>query len=279
MEILREEKRYNVFWMLGTILSFFLYYFGIVHVYLFYRKVIKKKFMRIVLTYHRIRDDKKTPQISVTQKKFDEQINFLKRYFDIVPLKDQINCGKKNNSLSSDTVSITFDDGYADNYYNGLQILKKYNIPATIFLVSQFIDCNEYLSVKQLMEMKNANICFGSHTINHFVLSELKQEQVIKQINNSKAMLEKILTTKIHFFSYPKGKKKHLNAIVKNETKKAGYLAAFTTENGEIDRRSDLFQLKRIGIRNCPLFVFKVRVTGIFESGIFMVIRRKLRAE
>ena len=40
-----------------------------------------------------------------------------------------------------------------------------------------------------------------------------------------------------------------------------------------IDNNSDLFSLERIGIRNCPLFVFKSRLSGIYESWPVSFIR------
>ena len=57
-----------------------------------------------------------------------------------------------------------------------------------------------------------------------------------------------------------------------------GYEAAFSTENGCITNNTkNFFTLNRLGMRNYPLFVFKVRVSGIFESRLFIRFREYVR--
>jgi len=46
----------------------------------------------------------------------------------------------RRGTLPSCAVSITFDDGYADNAENALPLLQKYAITATFFIASGFID-------------------------------------------------------------------------------------------------------------------------------------------
>lgn len=273
------DKKFDNLWVIITLISFFLYYSGIVHIYLFYRKIIIKRFRRIVLTYHRIRNDQVTPHIEVSIKNFELHMKHLKKAFNILPLHENVNLCHDGKLMSADQVSITFDDGYEDIYHNGFQILKKYKISATIFLISNFIGRSEYLNLKQLDDMKNSNIHFACHTSNHLALSAIKHDLMVKEINNSKKKLEKLLNTEITFFAYPNGKKNMFNDAIKREVKRSGYKAAFTTLNGELKAVHDPFEQKRIGIRNCPLFVFKVRVSGILENRIFMTIRRKFRIE
>lgn len=269
-----EGAKYRFFWFLGTILSFVLYFSGIVWIFTLIRKRVLKKYISTVLMYHRIRDDNKDLDISVTTRTFDRQMDYLKTHSDVVSLDTLIGNMKKKPSTKMDSFAITFDDGYSDNYSNAYFVLKKYKLPATIFLITREIGKNaDMLNVDEIKKMENERITFGSHTANHQVLSKVSEEIATKEIVKSKSDMEAILNKKVKFFAYPKGKKHHFNVVIKTFVKNAGYEAAFTTENGQINEESDLFELKRIGIRNCPLFVFKVRVSGVFESRIIYFIR------
>jgi peptidoglycan/xylan/chitin deacetylase (PgdA/CDA1 family) len=266
--------KYRVFWYLGTFICAFFYFFGIYWLYKNWR-LKRKHFILIVLTYHRIRDDHKESDITVPVDLLDRQLSFLKTHYQVVSLDHLLHYRDGLKELNSDAVSITFDDGYQDNYLKAFPLLKKHHAPATIFLVYQYINKNdEYLTFEQIKEMGNHNIVFGSHTLSHPILSEVDEKRAHHEIYDSKTELESTLKCKIHYFAYPKGKAKHINENNIASVKQAGYQAAFMTENGLIDQAGDRYRLKRLGIRECPLFVFKVRTSGIFETGSILFLRK-----
>ena len=273
-----EDIKYKRFWLIGVVLSAVLHFSGIIRFYVYYRKRVLKRYRTIILTYHRVRNDNIDSHISVSTKNFESQMAYLKKNFNVISLDTLIdNIGTKTDILM-DNVAITFDDGYKDNFLNAYPILKKYRLPATIFLVSKLVGkSDEMLNVDDIKLMKSDGIYFGSHTRTHKTLTEIDINTATEEIHNSKTELERLLNEKIDFFAYPRGKRRHFNNHVKAQVKKSGYKAAFTTENGEIDNRSDLFELERIGIRNCPFFVFKTRVSGIFESRLFYAARKVLK--
>jgi hypothetical protein len=51
----------------------------------------------------------------VTERKFDKQLRFFKREFDVLPLSEAVECIRDSETLPRKTISITFDDGYLDN--------------------------------------------------------------------------------------------------------------------------------------------------------------------
>lgn len=274
---LNEKIKYRIYWLIGSILSFILYFSGIVAFYEWFRKEILKKYRNIVLTYHRIGDFSQDQDISISIEKFDKQMAYLKNHFNVFSLDTFIENIEKNIDIQRDMMVITFDDGYKDNYLNAYPILKKFQLPGTIFLITnQISKGKDKITVDDIKIMKSNGISFGSHTVNHRVLSEIDAEEVTAEVFQSKVELENLLDEKIKFIAYPKGKKKHFNHYVKAQVRKSGYKAAFTTENGVIDSKSDFFELKRIGVRNCPLFVFKTRVSGIFESRLVCFARNLL---
>ncbi|MDB5115182.1 MAG: polysaccharide deacetylase [Mucilaginibacter sp.] len=99
---------------------------------------IKKKYARrgLVLMYHRIiKIDTDPWDIAVSPQNFGEHLQVLKDY-NVISLNklEGILINKKH--LPANTIAITFDDGYADNYLNAKPLLEKYNMPASFFITN-----------------------------------------------------------------------------------------------------------------------------------------------
>jgi peptidoglycan/xylan/chitin deacetylase (PgdA/CDA1 family) len=74
--------------------------------------------------------------LQVREADFYLQLRHLSRYYDVVHLSqiNQPHTGKKPRAV------ITFDDGYANNYHVAFPLLKAFGLPATMFLVTSYID-------------------------------------------------------------------------------------------------------------------------------------------
>jgi len=271
----KKETIYTISWQIGSVLCAGIYYSGILFCYECFRKKLLKRYRTHVLMYHRIRNDGRDSDISVSTRNFQKQMQYLKQNLNVVSLNTLVNNIRKGAYIPADRLAITFDDGYKDNFLNAYPVLKKYKLPATIFLISQFVgDSEDMLNTSEITIMKKDNIDFGSHTATHKILAEADLETVSRELIDSKKDIEYILKEKVDFFAYPKGKREHFNNHIKEQVKKVGYRAAFVTENGEITSSDDLFELKRIGIRNYPLFVFQVRLSGLLECRPVYFIRK-----
>ena len=104
---------------------------------------LKKKRV-IILMYHRF--SQKPQPFKIQQSIFENQIKFLKKKYNFISLKhySEVLNGKRDD-LPNNPIIITIDDGYQDNYTFAYTILKKYSIPATIFLVTDFISHKSWL--------------------------------------------------------------------------------------------------------------------------------------
>ena len=94
----------------------------------------------LILGYHRIVDDPVDHwQLAVSPAHFEEQLEVLCRTRYPIPLTDFFR-DLVAGTLRSDAVSLTFDDGYVDNLLAGKPRLAKASVPATVFLVTGYLD-------------------------------------------------------------------------------------------------------------------------------------------
>ena len=109
-----------------------------------------------ILIFHRILPRKDSYQADeVDARWFDELIGYLKEVFTIVPLSEALDM-LTGDRLRSRSLSITFDDGYADNFEVALPILKKHRVSATFFIATGFTDGRIMWNDKILQVMRTA---------------------------------------------------------------------------------------------------------------------------
>jgi len=93
--------------------------------------------------YHRFSEKKEiipsTPRC-IAINSFREQIEFLCRNFEVIPLSIIAKCIHNREPFPKNSIAITIDDGYKDNYLLAYPVLKEYGVPATIFVTTSYID-------------------------------------------------------------------------------------------------------------------------------------------
>jgi peptidoglycan/xylan/chitin deacetylase (PgdA/CDA1 family) len=101
------------------------------------KRFIKKQIPGIrILAYHRVAEVNNDPELlCVTPNHFVEQVEVLRKKYEVVDLEEQVLNGKQLRHINK-CIVITFDDGYADNLYQMKPILEKYELPATIFITT-----------------------------------------------------------------------------------------------------------------------------------------------
>ena len=110
--------------------------------YMFFRKKIFGRHI-VVFVYHRVHPAKGNARVAnICPEEFEKQIRYLKENFDIYSIEKLVNV-LKNNQIDNEGIKniavVTFDDGYKDNYVYAYPILKKYKIPASIFLITDYV--------------------------------------------------------------------------------------------------------------------------------------------
>lgn len=103
-----------------------------------------------ILAYHRVMptdalDSYPFDQelISATPAQFDSQMRYLREHLRPISLNDLIAHVEQGDPLPPNAVAVTFDDGFSDTYRYAFPILKRYGIPATIFVSTGYVESGE----------------------------------------------------------------------------------------------------------------------------------------
>src|SRR5438552_16503265 len=94
----------------------------------------------LILLYHRVTTLQTDPQLlAVTPENFEAQVELLQRFARPMPLADLVRAARAGEDLRG-AVALTFDDGYADNLLQAKPILRRHNVPATVFVATAGVD-------------------------------------------------------------------------------------------------------------------------------------------
>jgi peptidoglycan/xylan/chitin deacetylase (PgdA/CDA1 family) len=142
--------------IIKQIVKFLLVYIGVID--LIHYLVTSRLPVCIIWRYHSVTDIKKgdilyaTPSITVSPNEFERQIRYLSKRYNIISLDELVN-SIKCSCVPKNSLVITFDDGYRDNYLYAYPILKKYGATATIYLTANCIDTNEMVWMHKVLYM------------------------------------------------------------------------------------------------------------------------------
>ncbi len=214
---------------------------------------LRDRYVVPILSYHHVASDfhssKDFPSLNnVTAKSFAWQMKFIEKHgYHVISFEDYIDGVKKGHGFARNTVVIQFDDGYEDNYTNAFPVLKSYEFPAMVFVISDTIGTPGFLTWAQIKEMDSQGFKIGAHTRRHAYLPEVPLEVAKEEIFGSKKALEAGVGHPIDYFAYPSG---GFTEEVAGLVKQAGYKAAVTTNRGRDKFNRRFFEINRIRIKN-----------------------------
>jgi peptidoglycan/xylan/chitin deacetylase (PgdA/CDA1 family) len=232
----------------------------------------KSHVIPILMYHHVVEEGNETNKITITTKRFEEDIEYLKdKGYTVISFKELIAYSDGKENLPDKPIIITFDDGYEDNYKNAYPILKKNNIKATIFVVGSRIGITNfnddsrysYMSWDQAKEMYESGLIeIQPHSYDlHYYKESLKHGQgVLPKIKeNKKEHHDRFLndTEKVmkfikdnvgsdsYVYAYPYGK-----YVLTNEEvlKELDFKITLTTQSQYADISNGLYGLKRINV-------------------------------
>lgn len=201
---------------------------------------------------------------------FYSQMAYLKESpFDVIGLKDAYQSLFVKDKLCRPSIILTFDDGDTSFYDFIFPILQEFEFPSVLFSVSGLLGQQTkwfkfassripVITPEQLRELHVLGVEIGSHSVNHPRLTQLSEEQIFRQVYDSKKYLEEIIADEITSFSYPHG---DYNPMVIDAVKKSGYMCAVTCFAKSANFAPNPFEIPRKYITyndNLERFVFKL---------------------
>ena len=236
-----------------------LYYYGTLP----YRACVRAGWARngdapiMILFYHRVADTHPNDW-TTSNRRFAQQMAWLQRHFDVISLPEvQRRLRTGRNSVPS--VSITFDDGYAENCDQALPLLLRLEIPYTYFVSSRHVlegvpfphDVHSGTplapnTLRQLRDLSAAGVEIGAHTRTHADLGQVTRASVLEEeVIGSKHDLEQALGRPVRYFAFPFGQRHNITREAMRLARKAGYDGACSAFGGYNVFGDDAFHLLR----------------------------------
>ena len=193
--------------------------------------------------YHRFNEDK-YPSTNIKMDIFKKQINIIKekKYSFENPKDFDLNF---NNPKTKKKVLITIDDAFSSFYNHAWPYLKENKIPFILFVSTEPVGRNGYMSWEQIKEIEKEKFTFiGNHSHSHDYLLDLTFENFKKDINKSIEIFKKELGYNPIFFSYPFGE----YSLEQTNYIKKKFKYGFGQHSGVIDSNKNIYELPRFPI-------------------------------
>jgi peptidoglycan/xylan/chitin deacetylase (PgdA/CDA1 family) len=236
-----------------------------------------------VLMYHSISNEEEKgvyPYYGINTKPhiFAEQMKYLSDSDCVVTgLDTALERIHSQNGCPDKFVVLTFDDGYLDFFTDAQDILRRFGFTATVYLPSSFIQ--DKMSVKfkgkdcltwdKVRELSGAGHRFGSHSVTHRKLIDLKRKEIEEEIRQSKAVIESKIGKPVDSFSYPYAfpeEDREYKACLRGLLEEAGYRNGVSTNIGRISRTDDRYFLKRIPVNSFDdIDLFQAKIMGAYD--------------
>jgi peptidoglycan/xylan/chitin deacetylase (PgdA/CDA1 family) len=211
-----------------------------------------------VLFYHRVADDG-DDEGTISNRAFARQIAWLSENVDLISLEEAQRRIRANDNGRL-AVSITFDDGYAENCQEAIPLLVQKRIPCTYFVTAGNVLSGEPFShdlargcrfppnnAEQLRAMAAAGIEIGVHGYSHADLGEVHEERELhREVVTSGEQLQDLLGRPMRYFAFPYGQYANLNVRAFQLAHEAGYEAICSAYGGYNFPGDDAFHLQRI---------------------------------
>jgi peptidoglycan/xylan/chitin deacetylase (PgdA/CDA1 family) len=138
------------------------------------RRTVRKRLL--VLCYHSVISDD-VPQdprtnIAVTTRQFESQMQILRKHWKPISLAEFDAVLQGASELPNDSVLVTFDDGFRNNITHAAPLLKKYDVPAVVFLTSGLIGTTKMLWTQEVAERQRH---LRTRVVSVTPISELKR--------------------------------------------------------------------------------------------------------
>jgi peptidoglycan/xylan/chitin deacetylase (PgdA/CDA1 family) len=211
-----------------------------------------------VLLYHRF-GPTVADSMTITTKNFEDHLKYLKENgYKVIPLRQLVDYVRgKGPEPAPKSVVICADDGHKSVYSDMLPLVKKYNVPVTLFIYPSCISNAKYaMTWDQLRSLQSTNLFeIQSHTYYH---PDFRKERkrlspaefnkfVDYQLRKSKEKLEKQMGRPVEYLAWPFG---IISDDLFESARKAGYVSTFTIVARPAKKGDDPLRMPRYLLSN-----------------------------
>lgn len=170
-----------------------------------------------ILFYHRVADQHPNPW-TISRDNFARHLDWLQANFQIVPLAEMQRRIRAAH-CEQPTISLTFDDGYAENTDFAIPELLRRGLTATYFVATDFVRTGQPFphdvaagvplppnTMDQLREFAAQGIEIGAHTRSHCDVAKVTCRETLRaELIGSVEDLQGWLEHPIRYFAFPYG--------------------------------------------------------------------------
>ena len=235
----------TIFSLVASIIKFIIFYLFFLNAY---AETVNKKYEPnekgiLALMYHRF-EENNYPSTNIKIDIFQKHLNIIKKNnFSFLNPK---NFELEFNRVSDEKkILLTIDDAFSSFYLNAWPILKKNKIPFILFVSTETVGKNGYMSWNEIREISKEDFVFiGNHSHSHEYLVKYSFEEFEKDILKSIELFKINLGYNSKFFSYPFGE----YSLEQKKYISINFDYAFGQHSGVIDLNKDKYELPRFPI-------------------------------
>jgi peptidoglycan/xylan/chitin deacetylase (PgdA/CDA1 family) len=211
----------------------------------------------IVATFHSITPDRSDGALRCSVQDFERYCAFFARHMKVTSFTRIVEDVSARRPLGGE-LSITFDDGYADNADLASPVLERWSLPATFFVATSFMESSaqpfwdtdagiqsRWMSWPQVAQLAEAGHEIGGHTAEHADLGAISLSDTESELRRSRdELLEKIGIAPIHF-AVPFGRSFPALEATASIAQGLGYKSMSLCRGGIVPSLANPMQLER----------------------------------
>jgi peptidoglycan/xylan/chitin deacetylase (PgdA/CDA1 family) len=213
-----------------------------------------------ILAFHRVNDWMAQDGLTCSSAKLEAFCRFCGDNARVVRLSEQV-AGCREGKDMGGTVSITFDDGYLDNFEVAAPILQRLGMPATFFITTGFIGTQVrapwdaaltrqpgWMTWDNLRSLIAQGFEIGAHTDAHIDMGSADERMLREDLEISQQKIQRELGTRARLFAYPFGNPQRISSRSRDLVRELGYQCCASCYGGLNAPLTDPYELKRIPI-------------------------------
>ena len=214
----------------------------------------------VIVAFHRVQESDASDALSVDTAAFERHCRFYRRHFKVVPLRELVDRMALGQSVDR-LLAITFDDGYRDNFENAMPVLEKLSLPATFFVVTEWMGSDvvpwwddargvshPWMDWNQVRELHRRGFEIGAHTRSHVDLGKVSPADARDEVLGARLELEDRLGARVDSFAYPYGGRRHVTDTNRDIVQSSGYRCCCSAYGGTNPAGTNPFRLKRVPV-------------------------------